>query len=86
MDLKWEEPHATKRGPKSSKWALIFDELRKHPGAWALVAENISASMMTTIKKGQIGGAAPGEFEASSRKTSGSRADIYARYVGGESA
>lgn len=81
MTLKWENPEP--RRTKGNKWETIANELRAHPGQWAVVAENVSASITVQIKSGVYGSMPRGEFEAVARGTHGNRAEkIYARYVG----
>ncbi len=83
-DLIWEEPGVT---PPSARreWRITLDQLRERPGVWALVATDVATSAANQIKRGRLGGAAPGEFEATLRGIRNGRADkLYARYVGGE--
>lgn len=38
-DIVWEDPPDRVRGtPRPSKWNLVVEELKRHPGKWALVA------------------------------------------------
>ena len=85
-EIKWQEPPPARRGTKSRKWTTIFHQLRKRPGEWALVDSTTTTTTATQIKHGALGGAKPGEFEATSRKNTAGKLDIYARYVGGDDA
>lgn len=74
-NIKWQEPPADGR---SGEFHGILQELKAHPGRWALIAEGVSASRSTTIKR------TPG-YEATVRKSkqgNGSKYDLYARFVG----
>ena len=84
--MKWQEPPATKGGRGSNRWREILAKLQERPGQWALVLEGGSSANVSHIKSGVYGGGIPGAFEATGRKRPDGRYDIYARYVGGESA
>ena len=85
-EIEWREPPPrAQSGPKESKWADIATALRANPGKWALVHHG-AASMAANIRAGRLADMAQGEFDAVSRMTADGKADIYARYVGGESA
>ncbi len=88
--IRWEEPRASKRGPgdgrgRSRRYAAIADQLRQHPGRWAVVAEAASpgtSALASHIKMGALQAFAPGgDFDAVSRKVNGLIA-VYARYLG----
>lgn len=85
-EIEWREPPPRARSsPKGSKWADIATTLRANPGKWALVHHG-AASMAANIRAGRLADMPRGEFEATSRKSADGKADIYARFVGGESA
>lgn len=86
--IKWADPPADGRGRRrSTHWAEVADALRANPGKWALVAESASPSTAQNIKRGTYVAFADEGFEAVSRKSpTGKGSDIYARFVGGESA
>jgi hypothetical protein len=81
-EIKWEEP-GLKRQARID-WASVFTALRSRPGAWALVAENASPGTAQNIKRGRVGGASAGEFDAVVRDLKDNRGSVYARYVGDE--
>lgn len=86
-DIVWEEPPPQVGGKAPGgrgKWEGVFDELRKHPGAWAKIADDASPSLATVIKKGEAKGCEPGEFEAVVRVSGriDGRCAVYARYIG----
>lgn len=83
MTIKWQEPPTAYRGTRD--WAAIFDALRERPNEWALIAEGVSASTAGQIKNGAYRNSQPGEFDARS-VVEGGITNIYARYVGGDSA
>lgn len=68
---------------RMGKWAKICAELRTKPGHWAKVHSSSNTAFATMLKRGDLGDAQPGEFEATCRRTADGRYDIYARYVGG---
>lgn len=85
MNFRFEAPPNYRPAVPKDKWRGIFEVLRLSPGEWALVAEMVSRSMATSIKKGELGDALPGEFEAVSRGHDAyprEKADIYARFIG----
>ena len=85
-EIEWREPPPrAQSGPKGSKWTDIATALRANPGKWALVHHG-SVSMAANIRAGRLTGMSQGEFEAVSRKSADGKTDIYARFVGGESA
>jgi len=87
MSVKWQDPPIVKPGRHGgSKWKVATDELRERPGVWALIGESESSAVAFNINHGKIKGIEAGEFEATCRNTVGSKADIYARYVGAASA
>jgi hypothetical protein len=81
-EIKWEEPGLKRRA--RIDWVSVFAALRSRPGAWALVAENASPGTAQNIKRGRLGGASAGEFDAVMRGLKDSRGSVYARYVGGD--
>lgn len=84
-EIKWQEPPKPARGG-ARDWKSIFDQLRKRPGEWALVAVADHSPTASWIKHGRYAGTKPGEFDATSRKNAAGKFDIYARYVGGDDA
>jgi hypothetical protein len=80
-DIKWQQPPADKRTERrGGKWATIRAQVAERPNEWALVAENVSASMGNSQKR-------PG-YEVVTRSRpeyQRGRADLYMRYVGGAS-
>lgn len=49
MSLVWKDPPAeTWRG--KGRWLPILDELKRNPGKWALVAENINPGTGYSLK------------------------------------
>ncbi len=89
MAIKFQDPPPDGKGhSRKSKWAGIAEELRSRPGEWALVGEQVSASMVTMIKSGRMAGMAAGEFAAIGRNSNNAtrRCDVYARYIGGAEA
>lgn len=84
-DIEWAEPPATKAGGGRSggKHRKIADQLREHPGKWALIGRSMAPSMVTQIRKGLIAPYAPaGSFEAVGRNYVDKRCDLYVRFVG----
>lgn len=88
--IRWEDPPQTKAkggcGRPNSKYAPIADQLRDHPGRWALVREadrqNAAASLAGVIREGRTVCFAPrGDFDACTRAVDG-RYRVYARYLG----
>lgn len=87
--LRWEEPPVAARPNRRSKWLPLLDELREHPGEFAVLTEDApSAQLVTLINKGRLGDIHEGEFEATSRSNGDADEDskgtftIYARYLG----
>jgi len=83
MAVEWKNPPEPISGVGSHKWASIADELRAAPHVWALVAEDISASLSTHLRNGRTTGWPKGDFEIRSVTSTRPRVDIYARYIGG---
>jgi len=91
--LRWEKPPkhtapAGRRGGTWSRWSGVADDLRAHPGEWALVAEgpdNENTSLATHIRMGQMSCFAPaGEFDAEAHRGGGIR-KVWAVYLGEDS-
>lgn len=87
-ELTFEEPPPAKRAHRNL--GKVADELREHPGLWAVVlalpvAERSHAtSLARQIRHGLVSYWRPaGVFEAVSRTVDG-EARVYARYLGGE--
>jgi hypothetical protein len=73
-------------GRNKYDWPAIFAELRANPGVWGVVTgenvtENPAAAQAAArnIRRGNVGDARRGEFEATTRGTT-----VYARYNGAE--
>lgn len=49
--LKWEEPPATPHGRGRAFWPSLLRELDTRPGQWAVVAEDVAASVASYLKK-----------------------------------
>ena len=80
-DIKWTEPPTPAAKTRSGKWRDIRAALEARPGEWALVGENISASMGTSLRRAG--------FELRTHKKpeyDRGRVDLYMRYVGEVSA
>jgi hypothetical protein len=86
IEINWEEPPESLLARQRRDWRGIADELRSHPGQWAVVAEGVSASTGTHIRHGRLTAFAPaGTFEArvsGARDSDGRANKIYARYIG----
>lgn len=75
MKIKWQEPPTPVRG-KNRNWPGVVDELKKRPGEWALVAEDVAASTASYLKT--LGA------EATMRGVKNNRAaEMYARWPEG---
>jgi len=90
VDIDWREPPPDGRDGsvgRPSKWAPIAEELKKKPGEWARLKENVRDGTVTRFKNGTVKAFAEG-FEVVSRRIEGDNegppymVDIYARYVG----
>lgn len=82
--VRWEDPpDQIARGKRVIDWASIAEELRQHPGRWAVVSEapaNVGIGWF--IKTGRYAWCRPaGSFQSASRRVAGVLT-IYARYVG----
>lgn len=82
-ELIFEEPPGARGGRAgSSAIGQWLTSLREHPGQWV----KFPAPQKSSASSGNIGrgryGAAPGEFEASSRSAGDGTFWLYARYVG----
>lgn len=84
MAVEWVDEVPDRR--RVGKWHRICDELRSKPGHWAKVYTASNTAFATMLKKGELGGSKPGEFEATCRRSPDGKYDIYARYVGLEAA
>lgn len=49
-EINWQEPPASERG-KGGKWVRITVELKKDPGRWALVGENVRTGICSLLKR-----------------------------------
>ena len=74
LDLKWEEPEPwTTVSTRYRYWVHVVEELKRNPGHWALVGEDVTSSVMALLKKYGC--------EATTRGTrNGRAAKIYARW------
>lgn len=80
-DINWTEPPQRTRPGAPFKYVEFFELLRKHPNRWAMwptkyKTTSSTSSAATTIRKGFLAGAEPGEFEATARGT-----DLYIRFT-----
>lgn len=93
--IRWEDPpqagnSGRKNGPRRTEfWRAVAEQLREHPGRWALVCDgerwNYAGGVAGQIINGRITAFRPaGHFEATTRSTIGDF-QVYARYVGGPS-
>lgn len=86
MKLKWgtpPEPNRGRRPDTRTQDEKIADELRKHPGDWAVYSENSNSSIAYQIGHGDRAAFRPaGTFEAVSRDNVGNRGTIWIRYTG----
>lgn len=83
-NIVWEEPPTANRGNRGrGKYEDFFDALRANPGRWGRIPTDVGTPHMlaSQIKKGELKGAAEGQFEAVARKKDEGQF-IYARYVG----
>lgn len=84
-DVKWEDPpeRALGRGGGVRVWEPRLAPLRDNPGRWANCGDHTS-STITNLRKGQIAGVDPSEFEFVGRNfdKQRNRVTIYARFVG----
>ncbi|QAB16988.1 hypothetical protein Leucomu_02815 [Leucobacter muris] len=75
-EIKWQEPEPTRTGRSSAgagRWQQVAKELRKRPGQWALVGEDVAASTAAHLKKMGL--------EATLRgMNNGRAAKLYARF------
>lgn len=73
MDIKWEDPGPRNRKGATGKWAGIAAELKKRPGQWALVAENVFTSAAVSPRNHGL--------EVTCRNVKNNRAEkMYARW------
>lgn len=86
--IRWEEPPVAKGqgavGQRQSQYTGVADQLRAHPGRWALVCEKQGrgGGLASHIRMGQMQCFAPGgDFDAVQRTVDGVTR-VYARYVG----
>lgn len=92
MKIKWETPPEPRRGRQPdtrSDDQKFADQLRKHPGDWAVFREDANSSIAFQVKTGKVAAFRPaGAFEAVCRGITpgGSRGRIYVRFVGTEDA
>lgn len=79
MALKFQDPP-----PRSAaKHQEIAEELRDHPGQWALALEAVHSTNARVIQQALNRVYQPaGSFQAVSRKRPDGKFDIYARFLG----
>jgi len=81
--MKWQAPPEVNRGRNDlSKYASEAAALRAQPGKWALVIEGTGPSIGGQVRAGRLTNFPKGEFEATSRKRSDGKYDVYVRFVG----
>lgn len=82
--IEWTAPPPLERGWRSEKWATLLAPFREKPGVWGKLPGDYARGMPGAIKGGRLGGASPGEFDATYRKA-GHRCEVWVKYLGGES-
>lgn len=84
MTTVWEKPTPRRGRPPSVNYSALAEDLKKNPGEWALVGENLSVSIGSHISSGRIKAFQPaGTFEGVIRGSKDGRAEkVFARYVG----
>lgn len=88
--VRWEDPSPRNHTDVAASWQPVADELRAHPGQWALVRETslLNAGVQASYIKSGKGPFEPrGAFEARQRTYRAQPGAqgvgrIYARYVG----
>lgn len=86
MTVTWEEPPMTRwQSPEPrGRWCAVVDELKQHPGRWALIAENErNQDSAYKLNAGVLGGCRRGEVLATSRRNDDGSFRIWACYLGG---
>lgn len=82
--LEWKEPPPPHGSTGASRWPAVADELRAHPGEWALIVRDGWTSRMSQFQRS--GSFGPGfEFTTRSGGYAPGHSDIYARFVGEQS-
>lgn len=79
MSVEWVDDVPERK--RIGKWYRICAELRTEPGHWARVETASNTAFATMLKQGKLGDAAPGEFEATTRRRKDGQYDIYARFT-----
>ena len=94
--MEFVTPPPEKKGQKSERWRHIVQQLKAHPGEWAIVG-NYSPGVATHIRRGkypafledntltpeQASLYMSRHWEVTTRKTdSGKRNDVYVRWLG----
>lgn len=51
IEINWQEPPPSKRGPGGTDWAAVRSELQANPGKWALVLTDVSASSAVNARR-----------------------------------
>lgn len=84
--VKWIEdmPQAARvRHRGKYDWEAVAADLRKRPGKWALVAQDVPRSHAWQIKRGLYAAFRPAEhWLVRTQGPTGSRGDLYMAYIG----
>lgn len=76
MDIKWQDPPPIRRGGRPSSWNPVGDELKKHPGRWALLWEGARSPSTGIDQCRKLG------LKRRTHKRDDGKWDIYAKYEG----
>lgn len=80
-EIEWEDPAPSKS--QSGKYSELAAALRKRPGDWAVFGRGVSTASKANIERGVYSDFRPaGSFEATVRKTSNGKGDVYVRFRG----
>lgn len=83
-DLAWEDPPQPQLGTRVGRWEPVADQLREHPGKWAVIAtyplaqRPIASSLTNALSHGKYRGI--DGVQAVSR-TVNDEVKVYARWV-----
>lgn len=88
--VRWEDPpphgNTGKKRTGMQKYRGAVDILRKHPGRWGVIAQDIptgtAGALSSRIRLGSGAFAPRGAFESRCAGSVGGKAKVYARYVG----
>lgn len=79
IHVTFQDPPASHRRGRRSKWVVAVDQLKANPGQWALLVPSTKNASTASYLKEHYG------LEATVRKVdSEGNVDIYARYVDAE--